>query len=677
MRRNGIGLSLLSPGARLILTIVTILYLQYEFRWKYIIVLTAVSVALLALNLTLRFKLLFFSSLSITFVFIFIGNIVFPPESCAGTAETIMGMSACAVDVALFFSIRRVGMLLFGFAWLNATSAAEMADLTRQLLRPFSRHYPYDRIGMFLFAIFDRLFFEYELANYSLIIRMHPRSDSRVQRFRRKIYVTYLKLSAVILRIFTNTPKIAFAIGMHAPQVERKFGILRVSDLSAGYDESKSQDVLTDVTFEANEGDVILLRGAPGSGKSTLLRAIARYIPRISGYARGTITVGDETWLPSEVDLTETLPALRMVTQDSYEFFLGLTVRQELALHSRRLEDLQRATALMGIENLLDRDVSSLSGGERIKVILACVLASRVRILLLDNPLSQLDSQARNAFLAGLKIYVREVRPIVIVCDRLDTLFAEVSTRELILERGRLIYRTRVFDDRKTENYGDLSHYKSSDIARFQTRENFTDFAIAGLRNTVVERDGRRVLNQFSLSVFPREIIALTGPNGIGKTTAMLALAGALPIRSGERFGGENIGISFQAPDLQFVTLRVDDELQIKGQLSDSSLKETKLFCVEELTWLGLSYNAQVLDLNPYVSRLLSISSMLQDTKILVIDEPTIEIPLERIPVLAKRLEQLRANGLSVIVITHVPEVMNLCDRIVGMGTLKLTSDDH
>jgi ABC-type multidrug transport system ATPase subunit len=483
-----------------------------------------------------------------------------------------------------------------------------------------------------------------------------PRSWRR--RIQQRAYITYLKLSAVILRVFTNTPKIAFAIGMHG--IPRKLNIssLEIRGLFAGYERGK--DVLADVNFCAAEGDVILLKGRNGSGKTTLLRAVARYIPRLRGHARGTILLGDELWLPSESELSETLPQIRMVTQDTYEFFLGLTVRQELLLHTNDRQEIGRATVRMGVEGLLERKISTLSGGEKIKVALACVLASRSKVLLLDDPLSQLDAVAREAFLSGIKAYLEEVKPVVLMCDGLSDQLAGLANRHLTIEDGR------VRDS--TSEVSCAAHVESGEVDTLAyLRRAPTGKPIAGLVNATVERGGRRVLDRISLFVVSGEIVALVGPNGSGKTTAMLALAGVLPLREGTCFGSDLVGISFQSPELQFVMLGAADELETKGRLSNAPSEETEQFKRRELDQLGLPPNRDVLDLSPYEARLLSISSMLQGTKILVIDEPTIELPLELIPDLFARLEDLKKRGLSVIVITHVPEVASRCDRIISL----------
>jgi energy-coupling factor transport system ATP-binding protein len=643
----GYGLGLIPAGTRLAIAIALITYIQYEYRLAYVEAMLGVDVLLLVLNLRLRFRALFISAVIINFVSIFVGNLAFPPAGC-GSQDWL---HPCALDNAVLFSLRRTAMLLAGFAWLNSTQAEEMADLTLRVLRPLSRHYPYDRIGLFLFAVFNRMLFEHELLTQSLAIRARNSSASWLQRLRYRFQITYWKLSAVVLRVLSNTPKIAFAIGMHGRLPVNQHAIIRVTQVSAGYE--VGTDVIKDINFEAKEGDVIVIRGDPGSGKTTLLRTIARYIPRLNGFARGSVVLGESVWLPSHEELATTLPSLRMVTQDTYEFFLGLTVRQELAMQSSDETDIAAACKQMGIETLLDRDISTLSGGQRIRVILASVLASKTKLLLLDNALSQLDSQARRAFLEGLKIYVEAVRPIVLICDKLEQYFFPIMTRELLLSGGCIV--------------ATVPPKVRFSLNRIEGSPSQNRPPIAGLVNAKIDRGGQTIIDHFDFAVRESEVIAVTGPNGAGKTTAMLALAGVLPLSAGRRFGSELVGFSFQAPELQFVALKVSEELAVKGRLSGVPASKVSSFCASELGWLRLEPEAEVLDLKSFDARMLSVSSMLQNTKVLVIDEPTTQISFEELPIFAARLSELRTQGISVIIITHVPEVAGLCDRTVEL----------
>ncbi|GGP21928.1 molybdenum ABC transporter ATP-binding protein [Thermocladium modestius] len=163
----------------------------------------------------------------------------------------------------------------------------------------------------------------------------------------------------------------------------------------------------------AIDGDYFVLIGPTGSGKSTLLRLIAgAFFPR-----GGTIIIDG-------VDVTHAPPERRnlsFVPQD-YALFSIMSVRSniEFGLKARGIprEERERRVSYiadkLGIRNLLDREPNTLSGGERQKVALARALAPNPRILLLDEPLSMLDSNSRMEFVELLKSIHREYNLTVI-----------------------------------------------------------------------------------------------------------------------------------------------------------------------------------------------------------------------------------------------------------------------
>ncbi|HEX5910597.1 MAG TPA: ATP-binding cassette domain-containing protein, partial [Thermoleophilaceae bacterium] len=160
-------------------------------------------------------------------------------------------------------------------------------------------------------------------------------------------------------------------------------------------------DALTGIDLELDEGSFTVLAGLSGSGKSTLLRALCGLVPHFhGGHARGTLEVGG-------MDLREHGPAdlasvCGTVFQDPESQVVMGGVRAEiaLALEHRGQDEAAIARAVeevaltMGIGGLLDRRTDSLSGGELQRVAIASALVARPRLLLLDEPTSQLDPVA-------------------------------------------------------------------------------------------------------------------------------------------------------------------------------------------------------------------------------------------------------------------------------------------
>ncbi len=191
-----------------------------------------------------------------------------------------------------------------------------------------------------------------------------------------------------------------------------------------------------DVDFDLAPG-VTALTGPSGSGKSTLLRAIAG-LERLNG----TVRIDEEVWQ----DDTHFLPAHRRSAGYVFQhaaLLPHLTVRRSLDYGRRRAkvapQEVADVVALLGLAPLLERATSRLSGGERQRVAIACALLTRPRLLLLDEPLSGLDTPAKAELLPQLqRVFSQLAIPIVYVSHDVEEV-ARLTRTVLRLRAGRLV----------------------------------------------------------------------------------------------------------------------------------------------------------------------------------------------------------------------------------------------
>ncbi len=192
--------------------------------------------------------------------------------------------------------------------------------------------------------------------------------------------------------------------------------------------DKKSEDVLSDLSFDAYEGEIFCILGGNGSGKSTTLAAAAAILKPYAGeirvfgkklrdYKNGTLYKENLTLLP----------------QDVQTVFLRNTVREELCDAGVKIEALP-----YDISHLLDRHPYDTSGGERQLIALAKVLATEPRLLLLDEPTKGLDAHAK-AQVADILRKLRE-NGVTVVCVTHDVEFAaELADRVSLFFRGSII----------------------------------------------------------------------------------------------------------------------------------------------------------------------------------------------------------------------------------------------
>ncbi len=214
--------------------------------------------------------------------------------------------------------------------------------------------------------------------------------------------------------------------------------VLEARDLCWG--PSRKPDILSDISFELADGEVMAICGANGAGKSSLLRLLYRYhAPR-----RGGVTLaGRDLWQHSARDAARLVAA---VLQEQPTDF-ALTARQIVALGrlphriglagagARDAVVVAAAIARLDLDRFADRAFGTLSGGERQRVLVARALAQEPRVLILDEPTNHLDIRHQLELLALLRGL-----SLAVVCTLHDlTLAAEFADRVLILHRGRVL----------------------------------------------------------------------------------------------------------------------------------------------------------------------------------------------------------------------------------------------
>lgn len=191
------------------------------------------------------------------------------------------------------------------------------------------------------------------------------------------------------------------------------------------------------VTFTAEAGKLTTLLGPSGCGKTTTLRAIGGFIAVESG----TIMIGDR--------LMDTLPPYRRPTRtvfQSYALFPHMSVRENVAFglkatstHRREIPDrIREALQLVGLEAFADRQSGQLSGGQQQRVAFARALVTRPEVLLLDEPLSNLDAKLRVQMRLEIRRLQQEVgiTTVYVTHDQEEAL--SLSDTIIVMNKGRI-----------------------------------------------------------------------------------------------------------------------------------------------------------------------------------------------------------------------------------------------
>ena len=473
--------------------------------------------------------------------------------------------------------------------------------------------------------------------------------------------------------------------------------------------------VWVDLSCSFDRGKVHVIAGPSGCGKSTLLQAINGLVPHVNeGRFSGRVLCLGE-------DVTDETPRSRCrrigyVMQDPESQFCTFTVGEELAFGQENLgiprEDILLRTdevlAEVGLEDLRDRNLQALSGGQKQKIAIASVLATRPEVLLLDEPTANLDPQAR---VEVLRLVVRQARKngitVIMVEHNLEEVLDDIDCLLVMDEDGRVVAqgpRELVTDQLRDGRHDQLCAYLpralwgheeihsvwEDETGEVEQAQGPVVLSVRDVAYAYPERKGlwRRtfgpqVLDGVSLQVRQDDFIAVVGRNGVGKSTLFNVIfrlyepqRGSVEllgrdIRSmGKREIYRTMGLVFQNPVLQFVTNQVDDELLASLRDSDEPEDEKRRHVDAMLARYGLLPFAKE---SPFVlsqgqKRRLSVATMLlTNQRILFLDEPTYGQDQQNRISLMDEMVRLNHSGVAIVMITHDIDLIRRYARRVVM----------
>ena len=409
------------------------------------------------------------------------------------------------------------------------------------------------------------------------------------------------------------------------------------------------------------EGGVLHVTGASGSGKSTLLRVFNGLVPHFHG---GTVR-GRAHVFGLDVVVTSTRELARHVGflfQDPELQSVHATVEHDVAFglenlgvpRSTMISRVDAALHSTGIDVLRTRAVTTLSGGERQRLALAGLLAMQPRLLVLDEPLSQLDAHGAHALLNTLREVRRSGTSVIIAEHRIDGL-ASLATRTVAVERGRLLQSPPPHAD------GVVAERTLPASGRFGGGDAWH------LQRVTAGPARTPILHDVDLRGAAGEVVALIGPNGSGKTTLLRTIAGLLSPLAGrvERRAGR-IAYLPQNPAslLHRRTVRAEVEWTLRHGSARTRASETLLD-------LGLDGLAERYprDLSSGEQQRAAIAAALAgDPVIALLDEPTRGMDTRARAALCRTVARIAYRGGAVVLATHdLALVRSIADRVVEL----------
>lgn len=521
--------------------------------------------------------------------------------------------------------------------------------------------------------------------------------------------------------------------------------LIKIVNFSFHYNNSLKSS-LNNINLEISKGEFILITGKSGCGKTTLIRTFNGLVPHFyGGIIKGNVKVFGIN--PISCNVKDFGGKIGYVFQNPDNQLIMSNVERELAFGMENLlinradmiQRIDRILKLMNIEHLKNREISSLSGGEKQKIAIASILCLEPEIIVLDEPTSELDPQSANDILDLIvKIHNELNITIVITEHRLERLIHEVN-RLIIMEDGQIKKdgspRT-VLKDSKNVNFSfailrlyekiiqksnesldqrDLVLpltldeaetfcklvFNSISLSEAKTYFNFNlnpnhsnnEENIIEIKNVCFDYKAKLgALQNICITIKKEEFVGIIGENGSGKTTLLKLLMGLINPKTGTiTIEGSDIskksiaklsktvGLMFQNPGIQFYrdTLRKEYKAIVNNYIEDT--KDIELRISEMLEFFNLGDYAETypkyLSMGELQKAALG-SVLISRPKILTLDEPTHGMDYLQKKHFFDFLDEYRKLGNTVIVVSHDIELLSkYAKRIIILENGKIIAD--
>lgn len=486
--------------------------------------------------------------------------------------------------------------------------------------------------------------------------------------------------------------------------------MIDVASLSFSYVSELTGDrveALKDVDLSADAGSLTLVCGASGCGKSTLMKALTGLVPQMTpGELDGVVRINGRNL--ADVALTDVGHLCSSVFQNPRTQFFCDTVAEELAFcgenYGRERATLrqqsERAAKLMGISHLLERKLTTLSGGQLQKVALACALASGAPVLLADEPTSNLDPAAISEVRAALKVLKEQGLTIVVVEHRLHFLRG-LADQVLLMEGGMVTRRwsgaeffsmgqaqrrslglRTLVDPGPPETWvgqGQAGCRENQagqgQVGRQENREATPSQARLSCRGLSFAYGTSPVFEGLDADFPAGQITCIAGANGVGKTTLVRVLCGLAAPSSGSisldgvpasrKTRRSACALVMQDTGRQLFSDTLAGELTIgashaSGQSGEQLLADFDLANLGERHPLSLSGGQK--------QRLVIAAARATGRPIVILDEPTSGVDARHLDSITATLRRIADEGAAVVVVTHDGEFAAACaDRLITL----------
>ena len=448
----------------------------------------------------------------------------------------------------------------------------------------------------------------------------------------------------------------------------------------------QGKNILSDINLEIKDGEFVLICGDSGCGKTTMTKLVNGLIPHFVKDVKleGRVIVSGKN--VSRTQMYEVAELVGSVFQNPKTQFFHTNSSAEMAFGlenrgaspeyiQKRVED---TITELDIENLADRNVFSMSGGEKQLLAFASVYAMNPDVYVLDEPSANLDAAGIDKLCKRLEVIKNNGHTVVVAEHRLAYLQKFVD-RVIYIKEGHIEQEFTPLEFRQlSDAERELMGLRS--ISREQIRVpelvNTQRDADLMIRNLSCKRKNQLIFHNLSLSANEGDIIGILGKNGAGKSTLCNCLCGLLSPKSGEIiYKGKKLSGKARTKLFGMVMQEVNH------QLFSDSVKNECLLAKEDATDAEIMSLLESFDLAEYADnhpmtlsggqrqRLAICQAVMGGKKLLIFDEPTSGLDFRHMCQVQKLMKKLAEANYIILVVTHDYEFLNrTCDGYVQIN---------
>lgn len=450
--------------------------------------------------------------------------------------------------------------------------------------------------------------------------------------------------------------------------------MVSVKDFCFTYHNGK--EILNNINFELEKGEMLLISGENGCGKTTLLRSLKKEIAP-KGKKSGEIRLnGESAYLFQESDKN-------IIFRSPYEDLIFYACN--LGIDAEKIEaKAKEVIDLFSLSYLMGRSTDTFSGGEKQILALASLLVTEPDLIILDEPLSQLDETSKRLFTEKLVFAKENLNASIIIAEHNTDKLLEYCDKFMYFENGKATLIDgeveKCFNAPNLPEYIKLLNKLGLNYKSFKTDEaceNINKIKGSLVLNPKANRElgeekimevkslefsyDEELLKNLSFGIKKGEIAFLTGKNGAGKSTLFKLICSFLKAKKGEINFADNTKIGYLAQNPIYSFLKETLEEDYKYILKKNNLETEKL---EETFEKFESYSSlrELLKVNPLDlsggerAKAAMFKMLLLEKNLILLDEPEKHLDKKSTEELSAVLKTLADAGISFIIISHTPD---------------------